>query len=285
MIKELNYAFKDIIYYDSTHSYFCQNQKLTSITTLLKNLSTPFDENYWCVYKAYEYSGFTVKMIWHSRTSFKANDKIINLYDDHSSLKVSPEQVLLQWERESLTGSTRGTYIHSYLESLEQRLGDPIPLPNIDLPTIDTIKFYQSLSKAEFLCKDWYNTTKNYLIPIQLEGIVGDSEKGIAGRFDRLYFNINTQEYEIWDFKTDKKISRENKYSKFKVFNLPECEFVKYSLQVSFYKKIIEDALQIKIGQSKIVHFDIKNEQWSIIEAADYTQLIQDSHDNWTTYI
>lgn len=276
MIKELNIAFKDIVYQDSAHTYFHKNQSLQSVTQFLSSLKQPFDKNYWAVYKAYEFSGHPVKMIWNSRTSFKVDDKIVYLSDDYTHLKVQPEQILEQWDIEALTGTTRGSYVHDYLENLEKRLIDPIPLPNIDLSTVETIKFYTSLRKAESLCKDWYHTTKEYLIPIAMEFIVGDATLELAGRFDRLYFNLNTQEYEIWDFKTDKKLNYENKYSKLKLFNLPDCEYEKYSLQVSLYKKIIEDNLGVKLGQSRIVHFNIKEETWSIIEAKDYTQLLTD---------
>lgn len=277
MIKELNSAFKDIVYQDSTHTYFYKDKPLQSVTQFLSSLKQPFDKNYWSVYKAYEFSGFTVKMIWNAKTSFKANDKIVYLHDDHTHLKVQPEQVLEQWEIEARTGTTRGTYVHDYLENLEKRLLDPIPLPDLSLSILDTIKFYQSLKKAEDLCKRWYAETKQYLIPIAMEAIIGDPELGLAGRFDRLYFNITSQRYEIWDFKTDKKINYENKYSKLEKFNLPDCEYEKYSLQVSLYKKIIEDNLQIKLGTSRIVHFNIKEDSWTILDAKDYTQLLTDT--------
>lgn len=276
MIKALNSTFKDITYQDSTHTYFHKDQPLQSVTQFLNSLKQPFDKNYWSVYKAYEFSGYPVKMIWNSRTSFKTGDKIIYLYDDHSHLKVQPEQILEQWEMEAIVGTTRGSYIHNFLENLENRLVDPISLPNVDFSTIETIKFYTSLRKAESLCKEWYNATKEYLVPIAMEFIIGDPKLGLAGRFDRLYFNLNTQEYEIWDFKTDKKLNYENKYSKLSLFNLPDCEYEKYSLQVSLYKKIVEDNLNIKLGQSRIVHFNIKEDAWSIIKAKDYTQLISE---------
>ena len=274
MIKELNTTFKDIVYQDSTHTYFYKDKPLQSVTQFLSSLKQPFDKNYWSVYKAYEFSGYSVKMIWNSRTSFKVDDQVVYISDDYSHLKVQPEQILDQWELEALTGTTRGTYVHDYLENLEKRLTDPIQLPNIDLSTVDTIKFYNSLQKAEQLCKDWYFNTKDYLVPIAMEAIIGDVNLELAGRFDRLYFNLNTQEYEIWDFKTDKKINYDNKYSKLKLFNLPDCEYEKYSLQVSLYKKIIEDNTDVKLGQSNIVHFNIKENTWTIIEARDYTQLL-----------
>lgn len=276
MIKELNSAFRDIVYQDSTHTYFHKDTQLQSVTQFLNSLKQPFDKNYWSVYKAYEFSGYPVKMIWDSRTSFRVNDKIVYLSDDYSFLKVQPEQILEQWELDALTGTTRGTYIHNYLENLEKRLIDPIHLPNIDLSTIDAIHFYNSLHKAESLCKNWYSNTKEYLIPIAMETIIGDVGLGLAGRFDRLYFNNKTNNYEIWDFKTDKKINYENKFSKLKIFNLPDCEFEKYSLQVSLYRKIIEDNLKITLGESHIVHFNIKDNSWLNIQANNYTQLITD---------
>ena len=63
------------------------------------------------------------------------------------------------------------------------------------------------------------------------------------------------------------------------VFGVSDCTFEKYSLQTSLYKYIIESNINEKIGQSKIVYFNIRNKEWSIIPTTDYSQLIKEKSD------
>ena len=114
----------------------------------------------------------------------------------------------------------------------------------------------------------------NYLIPIAIEYKVGDVEMGIAGMLDRLYFNEITNDIEVWDFKTDKKISSSNKYQTIRLFNIDECELSKYSIQTSFYKRIIEKNTNLKLGQSNIIHLNIRNESLDRYVCDDFTETI-----------
>lgn len=284
MIKDLNIIFKDIKYKDSNHTYVSNGKPLMSVTKFLESLKKPFDENYWCVYKAYEYSGYTVKMIWGNNTTFLANGEKAFIHNNHDHLKVTPDNVLKQWDIENLIGTTRGSYVHQYLERKEKRFLDEISLPTINLTTLDTIYFYSSLAKMSNLC-DLYLEENTHLTPICIEYMVGDEKLGLAGTLDRLYYNHITQEYEIWDFKTDKKFKTSNKYQKLNLFNVEECEYNKYSLQLSLYRYIIEKNLNIKLGQSNVVYFNLKENQYSIFPAIDFTSLIKDNVENITTHI
>ena len=72
--------------------------------------------------------------------------------------------------------------------------------------TIQTIKFYNSIKVGTSLADEFLTYSNENLIPVALEYIVGDPALGLAGRFDRLYWSIEDNEYQIWDFKTDKRL-------------------------------------------------------------------------------
>lgn len=281
MIEALNYAFKDIKYLDSGHRYFCGDQELKSITKFLSSLKEEFNSTYWSIYKAYQFSGYTVKMVWNNRNYFWANlpdeePEMIMLDSDHSHLQVTPSDVLKQWALDNVIGTTRGTYVHNYLENLENRIIDVpeiVLIPNMS--TSQAINYVNSLQTARELCQSFVTDIQKTHTLVASEFIVGSPKLELAGTFDRLYFNRETKQYEIWDFKTDKKFRSKGEFgNKIKTFDVPDCEFEKYSLQVSLYRKIIEDALGIKLGESRVVWFDFKNKEYSIVQCNNYVQLI-----------
>lgn len=294
MIEQLNTAFKDVIYLDSKHQYFIENKKVLSVTQFLGKVKPKFRSDFWAVYKAYEFSGYAVKFIWNNYKYFKVftseeDFQLINIEDDHSHLKVTPEEVLAQWKLDSLMGTTRGSFIHDYLENLENRILDEPKIELIDGLTIpQTINYINSFNTAKTLCKSYLEYAKENLVLVAAEYVIGSKQLGLAGRFDRLYFNKMTNEYEVWDFKNDKKIKSSGGFEKFELFSLSDNEMTKYSLQTSIYKKIIQDAIpDIKIGTSRIVWFDIKNSEYKIIDCIDYTELITtlSNEENWRLYI
>lgn len=292
MIKELRQAFQDITYLDEKHQYFHKgNTELMSITKFIKSLQADNWE-FWRIFKAYQYSGYNVKFIWNNFNAFKEldNDGVefrrITIYDDHSHLSVTPEEVKRQWKVKSVIGNTRGSYVHDYLEGLEDRKVDVLKtiLPD-GLTTAQAVNYVNSIKVCKELCNDYVENIKEKLILIVSEFPVGDLKLGLAGTFDRLYFNLETQDYEVWDFKTDKEIDYKSTFSKLSLLDLPDCNFEKYSVQTSFYKKIIQDNTGIKLGQSRVVWFDIKNNKWEIIDCNDYVELLNDitNEENWRT--
>lgn len=281
MIIKLHQAFKDITYSDSSHSYYKEGNKLQSVTQFLSSLKSKFDREFFSVYKAYEFSGLNPKYNWkdHQKKQFMLEDGTLIYLSDEHNIKVTPEMVLDQWQIDSETGMARGTYIHNYLECKEQRLLDIPQMPYLNsLDTIQAIRFYNSIQTGVELANQFLEYASNKLVPVAMEYIVGSNTLNLAGKFDRLYWNLEEQEYQIWDFKTDKKIDYTGR-DKLAIFNLPNCEFTKYSLQCSTYKYCIEEGIDEKIGKSYIVHFDIKNKEWKILPCTDYTQLIKEKSD------
>lgn len=282
MIVKLNSAFKDIKYQDSTHSYYCNGKKMISVTQFLSLIKDKFDKEYWSTYKAYEFSGYVPKYNWkdHQNRQFMLEDGTLIYLTDEHNIRVTPEMVLDQWSIDNLMGTERGSYIHDYLDCRENRLLDLPSIPHLpQLDTIQAIKFYQTIKDGIKLADEFLVYASDNLIPVATEFIVGDTSLNVAGKFDRLYWNIEDKEYQIWDFKTDKKIDYTSK-SKLSIFNLPDCSFEKYCLQTSMYKHIIESNVGETIGQSRIVYFDIRNKEWTILPTTDYTSLIKEKSDD-----
>lgn len=295
MIEQLQEKFKDILYLDSKHQYYYKDRELLSVTKFLSSLKPKFQSEFWAIFKAYQFSGIKVKFIWNDYTKFivfsdpdSSHGEYVYLENDHSHLPVTPKDVQDQWNIDSMVGTTRGSYIHDYLDKLESRVLD---VPKIEIPQGmeigQSINYVNSLNTGRTLCKEFVNYARENLTLVVSEFVIGDPKLGLAGRFDRLYFNKLTQAYEIWDFKTDKQIRYKSSFGTLDLFNLPDCEFEKYSLQTSIYRKIIEDALEIKLGESKVVWFNLKEDKFEIIQTANYTQLITTmlNEDNRNSYI
>lgn len=309
MIEQIHKAFKHITYTDKSHQYYDlkSGKELMSVTKFLKSISPAFNVAFWSTLKAFEFSGYktqykgNTKEFWASNENenllidpYTVNDKIHSftwgLETDEkfsmveiAKLNPTPEQVREEWRLQGLMGTERGTYIHNYLENLENRILDVPPPPDFSfLPTHRQVKFYQSVLKGKELAERYIKDCP-FLVPVLMEYVIGDSELGLAGRFDRLYYNENSGDLEIWDFKTDKKIAYSNKYEKFKCFDLDVCEYNKYSLQTSLYRHIIEKNTGLELGESYIVHFDVNNDGYSIIKTENFIDKFKD--DNWTTYI
>lgn len=281
-IVKLESAFSHIQYYDPKHTYtdLHTGENLKSVTTYINSLKEPFDSEYWSLVKAFEASGYKVKAKDKNSRTFVANDILYTVEEAKKvKLEFTTEKLLEDWDEKRESGTNRGSYLHLCLEKLNKRELITSPLQLGATSNLEDISILIQLANN-------FKKENPHLIPVISEFVVGDSKLKLAGRFDQLYFNLKTNNYEIWDYKTDKKFRTSNFFSKLKVFNIDDCEFEKYSLQTSLYKYIIEKNTKIKLGQSNIVHFNYKDEVYNIIPVNDYTTLIHNTlnHDDWTTY-
>ena len=86
-----------------------------------------------------------------------------------------------------------------------------------------------------------------------------------------------TNEIELWDFKTDKEIKTQSDYgNKIKYFNIDDCELNKYSLQLGIYKYLIEKNTKINISKCKIIHFSSKAQTYTVYDTLDYHDKIKE---------
>ena len=116
------------------------------------------------------------------------------------------------------------------------------------------------------------NDSHGKLVPVRAEVVVGDTEWGITGMIDQIFFNEKSGKLEIWDWKTNKAIKKDNKWQKFKkpLSHLDVCELNTYSLQLSFYRLIVERNTELELGDSYIVWFNENNESYKVMKCFDF---------------
>jgi hypothetical protein len=106
--------------------------------------------------------------------------------------------------------------------------------------------------------------------------VVFDSESLIGGMLDILFYNVKKKEFQVWDHKTNKKLTlTSERRLTGALYVLNDSDLDIYSLQLSFYKYIIEKNTGIKLGKSYIVWYSHNNESYEIIEVKDLTYFVE----------
>ena len=232
--------FNNIKYYDEPHTYYIGDKKMTSATQLISKFKQRFDSNYWSEKKAEERG-------------------------------ITQEEILKEWKDKSEYSCEKGTLFHEYAENYLNNKIFPYPEERVKriLGNNDVKEDYDKLL---ILFNKFYEEAYSKLIPIKSEVIVGDEELEICGMVDQLFWNSKSEELQIWDWKTNKAIKRNNKWQQFKepLSHLDVCEFNTYSLQLSLYRYIIEKNTNLKLGDSYIVWFNEKNTNYEPIKCRDY---------------
>ena len=103
------------------------------------------------------------------------------------------------------------------------------------------------------------------------EVIVFSKELGIAGTIDVLVYNSEQDMYHLVDWKTNKRIDK-NSFRKKKGIlesskHLDDCNFNHYSLQLTFYRYILERYYGLEIGSQTLFH--LKEDNYEIFNV-DY---------------
>lgn len=244
LFDELN-KFNGIKYIDSTHQYHYDGIPQTSVTTFIGKFKPKFD-----------------------------SEKEAQKYATKRGLVY--EEVLESWDYTRNYASLKGRTFHSYAENwyynrifeydgdgLKNQFGESIVI---------------NVEKMIKLFKQFYADSKNVLVPIRSELIVGDKDYNISGTVDQLFYNKKYNELQIFDWKTNKAIDFSNAYgNRFNkpISHLEVCEFNTYSLQLSTYKHLIEKNTNLKIGNTYIVWFNELNEEYKIFKCANFEDEFQ----------
>lgn len=178
-------------------------------------------------------------------------------------LNVTQEEILTLWKEINTAACNRGNSLHKYLEYRMNNL--PITT-NINTNEISSL-IYQAES--------FINDSRKYLILISSEFRMFDSDFLVAGTADALFFNTIAKEYQIWDWKTNKRMLMS---SRDKLINglefLDDCDFILHSLQLSFYKVLLELNTNIKIGDCYVNWFNEYNSSYKPIKTIDFSKVI-----------
>jgi len=236
-------AFNDVRYEDEPHKYHLNGQELVSVTTILHKYQEDFNEEYWSRVKAEEYV-------------------------------LTPKEVLRAWAFINKKGTMKGSAIHDYAENLFLNKVFPYPEELIHKEFgFDPVLEEYLITKKHV--DNFYNDVKGKLIPIRTEMIVYDKESLIGGMLDILFYNVRMKEFQIWDNKTNKKLTlKTERRLKNELYVLDDSDMSIYSLQLGMYKYILEKNTGIKLGKSYLIWFSHNNANYEIIETKDYSYFV-----------
>ena len=164
----------------------------------------------------------------------KIANKLVNSHPKYLGKTV--ESLLGDWEM----ARQHGTNVHQEIEDWIKKDIQPIEAQSI--AGVRWIKDYKKIGNIELLS----------------EVIVYSIELGIAGTLDLLALNKNTNQYEIIDWKTSKKISKEPFNRKVGIKpetkSIMDCNYYHYALQLSLYRYILEEFYGLVVRDQLIAH-------------------------------
>jgi hypothetical protein len=233
---ELFTAFNDITFFDVPHKYYIDNKELISVTTLIHKYQEEFQEDFWAEIKGCQHD-------------------------------LTPNQVKRAWRFINKKGTIKGSAIHDYAENMFQNKEFDYPLHTI-LTEFGFDPVWNEYQTTKKHVEAFYKAVQGKLIPIRTEFVVYDRESLIGGMLDMLFYNVKAREFQIWDWKTNKKFIREEKSRHLlnELCMIEDCDLEVYSLQLELYKYIIEKNTGMKLGKSYIVWFSHNNPTYEIIE-------------------
>jgi hypothetical protein len=168
---------------------------------------------------------------------------------------MTPKQIKQLWNSNGQEARVAGTKIHDQIEKYCN--GEEIETEEGDV------------ALDQFL--EW-DEMRNW-VPYRTEWKIFDDDLKIAGTVDAVFEKDG--EYVLVDWKRSKEIVRGNKFDCSvhpALKHLPECNFVKYSLQLNLYKYILEKNYGLKISKILILNVHPGQETFEEIEALDLAQ-------------
>ena len=146
------------------------------------------------------------------------------------------DDVIKEWRK----GAERGTIVHNELELfIKEGIEPKNELANVGARWLKT--------KQENPDNTFYS-----------EVIVYSKELGVAGTIDVLVYNKKQDTYHLVDWKTNKRINQKPFGNKKGILNatqhLDDCNFIHYSLQLSFYRYILKNCYKLKVGSQTLFH-------------------------------
>jgi len=196
-------------------------KRLTSTTTILGKYKPEFKAKFWAGKKAKE-------------------------------RKVSKKTIEKEWEYKRNYGLTKGNIIHRYIENyFNSRIYD-YPFEEVKEILGDKNVLYQPVQVLKSHFHKFWKERQDYLIPVKSEWIIGDTELMVGGTIDQLFYNLQTEMYEIHDWKNNKQFRTEATFENWMKPPLHHIdasnELEAYSLQLSIYRTILERNTDLEIG-------------------------------------
>jgi ATP-dependent exoDNAse (exonuclease V) beta subunit len=244
----------NFIFNENSHTYTYGNEKLTSVTTFIKNFSEPFDTEYWSKRKAKD------------RLAEKRKISREHISDNDPELETTIKEILSEWDYKRDIACDMGTDVHKYIEE-KFTIGSTITRDNFtDLETLRRIDKFESL----------YESKLHNLIPVAQELRIFSRKLKLAGTIDALF--IRNGKLMILDWKTNKKMSTDSD----KCWNKLrppfqdewENELNKYSIQLNLYKLILSE-YDIHVDSCALVYIPPSVNDPKIFKIKDYEKQLR----------
>lgn len=155
---------------------------------------------------------------------------------------MSPQAIKAAWSANAREASGAGTAIHLAIEMV---MNDA---PNSVDPEIKKTKEW------EYFCRYWEKDSRTWE-PWRTEWEVWDEEHKITGSIDMVFRNKQDGTFAIYDWKRSKEMKMENDWTTGlgPVSHLPDTNYWHYTLQLNFYRWILERNYGVKISEMALI--------------------------------
>jgi len=222
------------------HTYTINGNAARSVTELLNAYVKPFESEYWAKRKAAE-------------------------------LNLEVEEILKRWEFNAKLSKTKGSLVHSFIESIFCAYDFDYP-EHVILNEFGYDPIQDAFNQITLQVHKFMADIQDKMFPVATEFVIGDPEYLVCGTIDQLFYNQKSDKLEIWDWKTNKEIKTTSRYYHLAPLNhIPDTELDHYSLQLSLYKLILEKNTGLELGNSYLTWFNENTAQYQIFRTKDYS--------------
>lgn len=225
---------------EATHTYrnsLRPNMRFTSVTTMLSEYHDEFDEEY------------------HAERIAKRDGLV-------------KEEIIREWREINRVANVFGTAVHA---TMERYLLAPqrFYIPRDEFEKLLIERFVEMLKENQLALLRSNTIWPEHIMHLDLTGYRVDitEEGGLAGTAD-IIEDLYDDKFNVWDFKTNKKLEFENKYDewlKYPVQHLNHSQYNLYSLQISIYAFMYELETGRKFNRGGIFYWDRNKEIWIMI--------------------
>ncbi len=178
-----------IIFTDLDHSYKSGDIKYTSVSTLISKYKTPYNAEYWSMYKAYE-NLFLPEEFKKLKEGYKREDPALfnhlRFYADELQAKKLQQSILKDWEKERNKSIVKGNMYHEAKETEAIENGFLInPFDNKDYETVNSV-IIEKVGNKE-LRKPNYSKLEDLIDGFHPELLLWNNHYQLAGQADKVY--------------------------------------------------------------------------------------------------
>lgn len=187
---------------------------------------------------------------------------------------VTADEVKAAWKRKGKISTVLGIAAHSYIEAAIAnkfcRYDEAAVMKEFPGETEDPVR--ERYNRIVLQMDAFRESIRGKLVPVVSEQVIGSPKYMVCGIVDQIFWNKKANEFQIWDWKTNEKFELTSNFK----FNPPfahlgNCEYHKYSLQLSMYKKLFTEATGIPIGKCYLCWFSSEAATQQMFPVQDFS--------------